>query len=279
MQILVIGSTGQLGCELMGQYPDAIGISSKDFDFKQTTKIQSYLNELGQFDCIINAMAMNDTALAEKEVGDAFKLNAYALKEISLYATVTNARLFHISTDYVFNGSTGNYKEEDLPSPLNSYGLSKLTGEYFVKAYAKDYCILRLASLYGVKSVHGNFLEKIYSKFKAGDSLKIVDDQYMSPTNTLDSINTIKALLSLDKLPSILHCSGQGKCSWHEFASTFFSHLGEEILIEKCSWQDFPSALQRPIDSSFNTTKLKQYLTMPTWQDSLKNYVEKRHLK
>ena len=114
MQILVIGSTGQLGCELMGQYPDAIGLSSKDFDFKQTNKIQSYLNELGQFDCIINAMAMNDTVLAEKEFGDAFKLNAYALKEISLYATVTNARLIHISTDYVFNGSKGNYKEEDL---------------------------------------------------------------------------------------------------------------------------------------------------------------------
>ena len=156
MQILVIGSTGQLGCELMGQYPDAIGISSKDFDFKQTTKIQSYLNELGQFDCIINAMAMNDTALAEKEVGDAFKLNAYALKEISLCDS--NKRQIISYFDRLSSmDQQGIIKKKIFPSPLNSYGLSKLTGEYFVKAYAKDYCILRLASLYGVKSVHGNF--------------------------------------------------------------------------------------------------------------------------
>lgn len=271
MKILIIGANGQLGKELCQQLHEfeVVEFTKADFDF--ACEDDFFIED--QYDYIINAMAFTNTGLCEEQPLQAYFLNSIRVGEIAKAANETGATLIHFSTDYVFDGNSYKpYEEIDRVRPMSIYGSSKLAGEYEALMYCPKTYVFRVSSLYGI---HGNnFVKAILEKAQNNEKLKIVGDQTMSPTHTLDVAKMVKHFIQ-NKIEDygIYHSSNNGKCTWAGFTETFLKYAGLPHQFEEVSWKSFPSKLRRPIDSSLNVEKLKKYYEMPPWQNSLKEFI------
>lgn len=271
MKLLLLGANGQLGSEIAQQLSDfdVTKLTKKEFDFAS----EEPFSYSGEFDFVINAMAFTSTGLCEEQPLNAYYLNSVRVGELSKFSAKQNATFIHFSTDYVFDGNSYSpYDEKAKVAPLSIYGSSKLAGEYEALMYNKKTFVFRISSLYGI---HGNnFVKFILEKAKAGESLKIVGDQYMTPTHTLDVAKMVLSMIQ-NKVSDygVYHASNVGRCTWAEFAKTFLELADLSPHFQEVSWKDFPAKLRRPIDGSLNVEKLKKYYEMPSWQNSLQEFI------
>ncbi|TNF29449.1 MAG: dTDP-4-dehydrorhamnose reductase [Deltaproteobacteria bacterium] len=271
MKILLFGATGQLGQDIQKVFEGAsiTKFSSKEFDFSSTDKL--VVND--QYDIIINAMAMTNTGLCEEQSSLAYKLNAERVGEISKLAAFMDAVLFHFSTDYVFDGlEKKKYTETDLPSPVSIYGASKLAGEFHAKMYHKKIFVFRVSSLFGVGG--NNFVKVMLQKAKNGESLTVVDDQFMSPTHSLDVARVVKYFVD-NKVEDygVFHVSNQGVCSWFEFTKEILNIAGLNVELSPVSHTQFPAKLRRPEYSPLDISKISKYHQMPDWKVALGEFL------
>jgi dTDP-4-dehydrorhamnose reductase len=284
MKIAVIGSTGQLGTDLMRTLEvghEVIGLTHNDIevaDYDSCLILKEH-----QPDIIINTAAFHKTDQCEEEPLKAFSVNALGARNVSSVSKEIAATTVFISTDYVFDGSKKEpYTENDVPTPINTYGISKLAAEHFTKQNPKHY-IVRIASVFGAAGASGkggNFVETMINKAKKGDSITVIDDMWMSPTYTKDASSTIKEITEKQLPYGIYHATNRGYCSWYNFAKQIFQITGLSPNLTPIKTEQLTMKAKRPRYSVLKSIKLPQYgIEMLAWQEALREYlIEKGHI-
>lgn len=285
-KILVTGANGQLGNEIRRLCRNFPGLEFifTDVDMLDITNPDavSVFMEASKPAIVVNCAAYTDVDRAEEDVKNARKVNALAPQVLAAACAMQNAFLIHVSTDYVFDGTSEvPYTEEDEPNPQSVYGSSKLEGEEKIKTVFDDYVIIRTSWLY---SEYGsNFLRKILALGVDREQVEVVDDQVGSPTYARDLANCIidiiiKSILNPQAyLPGIYHYANQGTCSWAGFTKEIFEQAGVDCEVIPVSSDKFPTKAKRPAYSVLDTSKVRQAfgIGIPNWRDSLKECIGK----
>jgi dTDP-4-dehydrorhamnose reductase len=287
-RVVIIGSTGQLGTDLVdvlaqaGNY-EVIRLSHREVECTDPVSVEKAL-KTGRPDVVVNCAAFVRVDEAEDRAEEALRVNGLGALNVARACAEIDALCVYISTDYVFDGGkSAPYTESDAPRPINIYGVSKLTGEYFVRQASPRWLVVRMASLFGKAGSSGkggNFVETILAKAKAGESLRLVDDIRMSPTYTRDAAQALERLLREGSL-GLFHLVNAGNCTWYEFGSKALEVVGMGSKIEPISSATYPMKARRPSDSSLESTRLGLSLkeSLRPWQEALKAYLaEKGHL-
>lgn len=282
MRVAVIGSTGQLGTDLVRVLSgghEVIALTHRDIEVE---KAESYrIIEEKRPDAVINTAAFHRTDDCEVYPERAFNVNAVGAKNVAEACSRIGSVCVYISTDYVFDGRKGApYDEFDQPNPLNVYGVSKLAGEFFTRNYCERHYVVRVASLFGVAGASGkggNFVETMIGKARRGEELRVVDDVTMSPTYTLDAASAIRQLLEDERDYGTYHVTNSGYCSWFEFAKAIFELLEMDVSLEPIKSSEFASKARRPAFSALTSVK---GVRLRGWREALKEYLkEKGHLR
>ncbi len=283
MKILLFGGSGQLGFELKKRATDlafeVVSPVTKELDITDKAQVFTLMRSLDPT-TVINSAAYTAVDKAEEEPDKAFAINAEGARNISDACVKCGVRLIHISTDYVFDGTLGRkLKEDDVVNPVSVYGRTKLEGEEFVRTICGDRgLVVRTQALYGQKGV--NFAHTMLKLFAERDVLKIVDDQFVSPTW---AGWLAEALLDLVRLPvsGTIHASCDGVVSWYDFAReiqrlSLESYEGMRIArLEPTTAAELNRPAKRPVYSAFDTSRLAGVLgrPIPSWQAALKLFL------
>lgn len=283
MKIAVIGATGQLGSDLVKVFDEVIPLTHVEMEIKDLLRCLKTL-EKHKPDVVINCASYVRVDDAEDYAEEVFAVNSVGAKNVTIACKKINAVNVYISTDYVFDGSKNTpYTEEDHPNPINTYGISKVAGEFYTKLVERHY-IIRVSSLFGAAGASGkggNFVETMITKAKNKETIMVVDDMVMSPTYTVDAAAMIKEIL-IKNLPfGIYHAANKGQCSWYKFAKTIFNTLGIEVRLSPTKTNILQSKARRPMYSPLVSVDLKKYgLEMEGWEAALKNYlIEKGYVR
>lgn len=278
---MVTGCNGQLGRalkELTDNDPafEYVGSDVPELDITDCEALVSYVKDLKP-DVIINCAAATNVDGCEKDEDLAFKINALGPRNLAVAATEVDAKLIHISTDYVFPGD-GNVPrvETDPVGPRSAYGRTKLAGEEFVKLFAKKWFIVRTAWLYGEGK---NFVRTMLKLSETRDSISVVDDQLGNPTSALE---LGRALLKLapTQLYGIYHGTCEGVCSWADFTEEIFRLKGISTKVVRISSEEykknFPESADRPSYSALEKRMFKLNLdhSFKEWKDALSEYLQ-----
>ena len=286
-KILLIGSTGQVGQELLTTLAPLgaiIAPTRQELDLTQPNAIAELIATL-QPNIIVNAAAYTSVDKAEQESDLAMAINAEATKIIALSAQQISALMVHISTDYVFSGDACTpYLETDQTQPLGVYGHSKLLGEQAISENCDHYLIVRTAWVYGSRG-HGNFVKTMLRLGAEREELKVVADQIGSPTWSYDLAEAIANLIRLktrnrtnqEISSGIYHFTDSGVASWYDFAQAIFAEarqLGFPLKICKListPSKDYPTLAPRPYYSVLDKEKYSATVAHPPyWRDSLR---------
>ena len=269
--VLITGAAGSLGsdlCDTLGRQFRVVPATRRDFDITNLRATRSFVSETKP-DVIIHPAAFTDVDGCEAQSDKAFLVNGLGTRNAALAASEIGARLFYISTDYVFDGTKdGPYSEWDAPNPVTVYGKSKLLGEEYVKQHVSRHFIIRIAWLYGQNG--NNFVKTMLRLAQEKEQLGIVNDQRGTPTWTVDIAKQIRDLLPT-KLYGTYHCTSQGSCTWYEFALEIFKNAGYVIKSSaEGSVSLIPNPESRiPVLSSLtpNTQSLRPITVRPVTSD------------
>jgi dTDP-4-dehydrorhamnose reductase len=284
MKIALIGADGQLGSDLLNLLPAAncVPLFYPDFDVRQPQKIREVLESVAA-DVVINTAAFHRVDECEDRVQEAFAVNAMAVRNLAIFCRENKAVLVHFSTDYVFDGRKREpYLEEDVPGPLNVYGISKLAGEYFVQSLCEKYFLIRTCGLYGragCREKGMNFVELMLHLEKSGRSLEVVDDQWVTPTSTEELAVRILELLRTERY-GLYHMTNEGQCTWYDFAREIFSLVGRAVDLSPIDSQAYAAKARRPAYSVLENRRAKALgiTDFSPWQEALKDYLKKKGL-
>jgi dTDP-4-dehydrorhamnose reductase len=271
----VIGSTGQLGSDMLyvlGE--EAVSLSHDDIEIKD---INSCRRALKDIDAVVNCAGYVRVDDCEDNPEEAFMVNAVGARNIAMVCDEKHMTNVYISTDFVFDGKKKTfYLEDDLPNPINTYGLSKYAGEIFTRNYCTDYYIIRTSSIYGKKGSRGkggNFVDWMIEKAKNKEIIRVVDDIVMSPTYTRDAAEMIKKILEKELPYGIYHAANQGHCTWFEFATKIFEFQNIRPELFPIKSGNLNRKARRPNFSVLESKKLGRIgLKMRNWEDALKDY-------
>jgi len=277
MKILITGAKGQLGTDLvkkMRENHDVFPYSSQELDITKLQKFDAEVEKIAP-DIIINCAAFTDVDGCESNIERAYLVNSIGAKNCAIISNKYSLKLFHISTDYIFNGESEiPYKEDDIPEPISTYGKSKLSGEINIINHCNKFFILRTAGVYGANG--NNFIKTILKIVKKNKFLKVVNDQITTPTYTVDICNQILKLLKTEYY-GIYHASSEGFCSWYEFTKTILQYLDINADVVPCTTDEFLRPAKRPKYSVLDNFNLKLIglNEFRYWKESLKEFLEK----
>ncbi|MEA2053768.1 MAG: dTDP-4-dehydrorhamnose reductase [Candidatus Thermoplasmatota archaeon] len=233
-------------------------IKSKNAVFLDITNkenVERIIKKL-QPDVIVHAAAFTNVDKCEIEKEKAYNVNVAGTKNIAMASKEINAKMVYISTDYVFDGKKGLYKEEDGTNPINYYGLTKLGGEKAVQEICDDFVIARTSVVYGANKK--NFATWVIEELKKGKEIRIVTDQWNSPTLNIDLAEQILALIEKDE-KGIYHSAGGEKINRHDFVSKMAKIFSlDENLIIPATTKEMNWIAKRPMDSSLNVSKISK---------------------
>jgi dTDP-4-dehydrorhamnose reductase len=277
MKAVLLGAKGQLGSDIVKTAPasvELIPLTRNEVDIRDRDALRRVLSELKP-DIAINATAYVRVDDAEDESVLAFAINAVGVFEMARICRDIGAALFHVSTDYVFDGKKSSpYKEEDPPNPIGIYGLSKYAGEICIRNTVENFYIARVSSLYGKAGASGkggNFVYTILKKGREGQHLKVVDDIFMSPTYTPDAAQKIWQMIT-EKMPcGLYHTTNSGSCSWYEFAKTILSLAGIKAQITPVPHTEYPTKARRPLNSVLESSK---GTGLRHWREGLADFIK-----
>ncbi len=280
MKVLIVGSKGQLGRTLCFTAPNEVTFLPLDlpeFDITDARVVDQVVGN-AQPDVIINASAYTAVDRAEEETDLAYRVNAVGPKHLALAARKNDARMIHISTDYVFDGTASTPYRPDSPcSPLGVYGKSKLQGEINVQDHHNDWVIIRTSWLY---SEHGNnFVLTMLRLMNEMDKLTVVADQIGAPTWAVTLAESIWSVVDKPKLKGIFHWSDAGVASWYDFALAIQEEalalglLNRAVSIIPTSTVDYPTPAKRPAYSLlYVTNNLHEFGTVRLhWRVALRH--------
>ncbi len=281
MKILITGKNGQLGSELQDlqiDYPhhEWVFVDREEMDLSNLMQIVEVLEKI-QPDLIVNAGAYTAVDKAETEQKLCDTVNHLAVKTIGEWAADNQAKVIHISTDYVFDGTSEiPLKEQDTAHPINTYGHTKLKGEQALMGSKADYIIIRTSWVY---STYGaNFVKTMKRLMQEKTELDVVADQMGSPTYAADLAKTIITIINASYFKKgIYHYCNEGKISWYDFAVAIKEMNDFNCKINAISSEAFPTPAQRPLFSLLDTSKIKRIygIRIPFWKNSLELMLRK----
>lgn len=292
-RILITGSKGQLGTEIQKQlrlgcseigsipeslkHAEAVPIDLDTLDLSKLSEVKEYVRNVNP-ELIINCAAFTNVDGCETNHDTAFQANALGPRNLALAAEECGAKLVHVSTDYVFDGKDNGQvprDESDRPNPISAYGSTKLAGEEFVRAFSSRYFIVRTAWLY---SYYGkNFVKTIVTAAKKTGALEVVNDQCGNPTNAADLAHELLQLADTEEY-GLYHCTGEGICSWYDFASEIVKDAGIEATVAPISTEGYkqkhPQSADRPAWSALDNRMLRCTIgnEMRDWRTALEEF-------
>lgn len=284
MRVAIFGVGGQLGravAAVLESAHDVVSVDHDRADIRHAGAVEDVVRS-AKPDWVVNGAAMTHVDRCENEPLAAFETNALGARNVARACKAAGARMVHVSTDYVFDGEkAGAYTEEDVARPINAYGMSKLAGEWFVRAAWDSHVIVRTSGLYGLYVCRGkgkSFAETILARAREGQALKIVSDERLTPTFTEDLARQILAIVERDIPSGVYHATNAGSCSWFEFATELLRLARVETTIEPIHARDWKSPTRRPANSMLENQALAKIGidVMPDWRDALARYVAAR---
>jgi len=286
VKILIIGANGQMGTDLVMilRQHQLIPLTHKEIEVCDHQRTRRILEEYKP-EVVINTSAYHRVDLCEDHLEETFKVNTYAVRNLAQICQDLGSVLVHLSTDYVFGGEKKSpYREEDLPHPLNVYGVSKLAGEYFIRQICQTYFIIRTSGLYGVAGASGkggNFVELMIRLAQEGKPIKVVSDQILTPTYTKELAKKMTQLVETGEY-GLYHVTNNGQCSWYEFARVIFELVGLHPDLSATTSEEFSAKAKRPLYSVLENANLRKLDLddLSSWREALEQYLrEKGHLK
>ncbi|MCC0632887.1 MULTISPECIES: dTDP-4-dehydrorhamnose reductase [unclassified Clostridioides] len=283
MKILITGSNGQLGKELVNQLKSInqsmnqpkytiLATTRDDLDISNQINVDDFIL-YNKPDVVINCAAYTKVDVCEDNIEIAYKINALGARSLAIASERVNAKLVHISTDYVFNGfSKYPYREDNKTEPNSVYGKSKLMGEKFVEQFSHKYFILRTAWLYGDGN---NFVKTMIKLSLENKEVNVVNDQFGSPTSTVDLAKVIIRIMETENY-GVYHATCEGQCSWYDFAKKIFELKNIDIKVNPIKSSDFKSKVQRPQYSVLDNFMLKLIglNSFRVWEESIEEYLK-----
>ncbi len=251
MRCVLVGAAGQLGADLLRTFDlpgEIIPLTRADLDVLDAPRVSALLGELRPTH-VVNATAYNQVDRAEDDGAAAFALNATAVEHLARTCQALRATFVHFSTDYVFDGSRRTpYSERDAPNPINRYGESKLLGERLAQTACEQALIIRVCGLFGVARATGNgtnFVETMLRMAEAGRPLRVVADQVLTPSYTLELARKVWRMVPKAS-PGIYHLTNAGQTSWYDFAREIFRLSGLEPDLTPVTAAEFGARARRP---------------------------------
>ena len=285
-KIAVTGANGQLGKAVIEEYAndtqaEVIALTHQDMPIESLDAVLKGI-ESEKPDVIINCAAYTDVDGCEKNTHLAGRINALGPRNLAIAAQKADAKIIHISTDYVFNGcGTRPYLESDAPGPVSAYGRSKLMGEKYVSEFCNKHFVIRTAWLYGDGK---NFVKTMLRLAETHDEVSVVDDQVGCPTSTKALARMIHYLEQTEQY-GLYHGVCRGQTSWADFAEEIFKLSGLDVKVNHSSSEEYatmnPAAATRPHDSVLEDQRLSlssddgDGFQMADWHDALKEYLKK----
>jgi len=281
MKIAVIGADGQLGTDVVKAFgangDEVVSLTHSDIEISDAGSVSERMAALRP-NIIVNTAAMHHVDKCEQDPAKAFAINGLGAKNLALAAKEIGAKLMHVSTDYVFDGEKRTpYVETDAPRPLNVYGNSKLSGEYFVRSTVPEHFVLRTSAIYGKSPCRAkgglNFIELMLKLARERGEVKVVDDEFVSPTPTPEIARQMVALSRSDAY-GLYHATAEGSCSWHAYAKEIFAMTNTKVNLLIAGPNEFPIKVPRPKYSVLENAGLKKQglNVFQPWQQGLREY-------
>jgi dTDP-4-dehydrorhamnose reductase len=275
MRILIIGASGMLGTDLLRELrgDEVVPATSRDADIRDLEQVRTLVTRT-EPDWIVLTAAYADVDGSERNPEQAFSINAKGTENVAKIAQEHGVRLFYISTDYLFDGTSGQpYEPDDPIAPLNVYGQSKAAGEKAIRENHTNWCIARTSWLFGASGV--SFPEKILRAAETRPELTVVADQVGSPTFTCDLARAIRDLVRMDARGT-LNVTNAGSCSWFEFAGEILRQAGRDsVRLSPITTAEAGRPAKRPAYSVLSPNSLHtRGLRMRPWEEALSAYLK-----
>jgi dTDP-4-dehydrorhamnose reductase len=282
VNVLLIGADGQLGSDLRTALAgdSVVPLYYPAFDVTRPADIRAALTA-SRPDVVINTAAFHRVDECEDRVEDAFRVNAFAVRDLALGCREVHAALVHFSTDYVFDGRKKEpYVEEDAPFPLSVYAASKLAGEYFLRALWERHFVVRTSGLFGLsgpKDKGRNFIDTMLDLAAQGRPLHVVDDQRGTPTSTEELAARVRSLIRTPHY-GLYHMTNEGSCTWYELARAVFDLTRTRADLRRVDTATFGAKARRPAFSVLENAHAREVglEEFSPWRIALENYLRKK---
>jgi dTDP-4-dehydrorhamnose reductase len=282
MRVLLIGHRGQLGSDLKQVFAteDLVLAGRDNLPVQDHGAVVAFV-QAQRPDLILNCSAFHRVDDSEDQPGPAFEINVFAVRSLALAARQSGAVLVHFSTDYVFDGPQRTpYNEDDVPCPKCIYGVSKAAGELMLASLWPKHFIFRVSGLYGYagsREKGSNFVEMMIGMARQGKPIRVVNDQVLTPTSTLDIAAAVRRVSATDGY-GLYHLTNTGQCSWYEFADAIFESAGLRPDLMPVPSGTFPTRAKRPAYSVLDNRRLRSagFADLPDWRDALSRYIRGR---
>lgn len=277
MKILVTGVKGQLGYdvvnELAGRGIEAVGVDIEEMDITDGVCVERVIRETAP-DVVIHCAAYTAVDAAEENAEICRRVNALGPRNIALACRQLDISMVHVSTDYVFSGEGERFWEpEDERQPQSVYGQTKYEGELAVQEALEKYFIVRTAWAFGRNG--NNFVRTMLRLSEKYDTIRVVNDQFGSPTYTYDLARLLVDMALTDKY-GVYHATNEGICTWYEFACAIFRETGAAVNVVPVTTAEYGARAKRPANSRLSKDKLTRmgFERLPAWQDALQRYLK-----
>ncbi|HSK43479.1 MAG TPA: dTDP-4-dehydrorhamnose reductase [Candidatus Binatia bacterium] len=285
MKVAVIGGNGQLGRDVGSAFSDeghaVTSLSHQEIEVSSQASVRESLEALRP-ELVVNTSAFHHVEKCEADPAHAFAINGIGARNLAQVTQEMDATLMHISTDYVFDGrKKAPYTEEDAPAPLNVYGNTKLSGEQFVRSINPRHFVVRTSAIYGENPCRAkgglNFVELMLKLSTERSELRVVDDEFVTPTPTTQIAQQLVAL-GQTSYYGLYHATAEGSCSWYEFAAAIFALTKTNIRLEPARPGEFPVKVARPKFSVLENQALnrRSLNTFTHWKEGLERYLARR---
>ncbi len=277
MRILVTGVGGQLGTdvvvELKKRGHEVIGVTQEELDITEETKVDAFVMNTRP-EAVIHCAAYTAVDAAEDNYELAYQVNCLGTRYLVRACKNLNAKFIYISTDYVFSGEGDQpWKVDDIASPQNNYGKTKLLGEEEVKKYTHQYFIVRTSWVIG--AVGKNFVKTMLHLGKTRGAVSVVNDQIGSPTFTKNLSTLLSDMVETNRY-GVYHATNEGECSWYEFAVEIFRQAKLDVTVTPVKSNEFAAKAVRPHNSRMNKDSLTKngFHRLPDWKLELGEYLK-----
>lgn len=276
MKVLVTGVRGQLGHDVVNELEkrgvETVGVDIQEMDITDSASVDRVMKEAAP-DAVIHCAAYTAVDAAEENEELCRRVNAEGTRNIAVVCKELDIRMIYISTDYVFDGEGERFWEpDDERAPKSVYGQTKYEGELAVQELLDKYFIVRIAWVFGVNGK--NFVKTMLNLSQNHDTVRVVNDQFGSPTYTYDLARLLADMVQTDKY-GVYHATNEGVCSWYEFACAIFKEAGIKMNVQPVSTQEYGAKAVRPANSRMSKEKLTKngFERLPSWQDALRRYI------
>jgi dTDP-4-dehydrorhamnose reductase len=274
-KVLVSGSGGQLGLELVDLLPErgheVVALSHRGLDVADFGAVRQVLDEHAP-DLVVNAAAYTNVDGCETETDLAYRVNTLGPRNLAQLCEERGCDLLHVSTNYVFDGESERpYEPFDRTNPISAYGRTKLAGEEYVMRLTNRWYVVRSAGVYGRGH---NFVRTMLRVAAGRDVLKVKEDEFISPTYALDLAGGIVEVIESGHY-GLYHLTNSGSCSWYEFAKEIFDLAGVEVEVVPVPGSDYPLPAARPANgvlSALGSPELRY------WREALEDYLRREKI-